>query len=375
VEASAEALARDGLHVTVLAAQLDDSGTPDGVNVVHRPELFNSKASIEQRLGDAVAQAPSVVHLHQVDDPDLVQHLRGLAPVAISAHGYTACPSGMYYFEPGQECTRAHGPACLGNMLLRGCTHTPYPRELPSKYRTAARGLLALQHADIAIAYSRAVDRHLGANGLARRATVPLFTTTPARAGSGHAARRRVLFAGRIVKPKGVDVLLRAAREVNGEFVICGDGRRLGSMRDLARSLGVASRVDFRGWLGAEDLAQELAQASVVAIPSLWPEPFGLVGIEALAAGRPVVASATGGIPDWLEDGVSGTLVPAGDAPALARALNDLLASPERQRTMGEAGRQAVAERFSRERHVTELMQAYARARSHWLAARSSAGG
>jgi glycosyltransferase involved in cell wall biosynthesis len=184
--------------------------------------------------------------------------------------------------------------------------------------------------------------------------------------GAGDAARRRVLFAGRIVAPKGVGVLIRAARDVDGEFVICGDGRALGSMRALARRLGVEERIRFTGWLGAGELAQELADASVVAVPSVWPEPFGLVGIEGFAAGRPAVATATGGIRDWLEDGVSGLCVPPADARKLAQALNELLADPDRQRTMGAAGRSTVATRFSPERHLEALLGAYADARRTW---------
>ena len=104
----------------------------------------------------------------------------------------------------------------------------------------------------------------------------------------------------------------------------------------------------------------------MVVVPSLWPEPFGLVGIEALAAGRPVVASATGGIEDWLDDGVSGVCVKPGDARELARALDALLADPDRRRAMGEAGKLAVQSRFSPESHVLALLDAYARARATW---------
>jgi glycosyltransferase involved in cell wall biosynthesis len=118
-------------------------------------------------------------------------------------------------------------------------------------------------------------------------------------------------------------------------------------------------------------LADELANASVVVVPSLWPEPFGLVGIEALAAGRPAVGSSTGGIGDWLEHGVSGLCVAPGDAPALARALNELLADPDRQRVMGIAGREAVAQRFSPDRHLAALLEGYRAARSTWDTARA----
>jgi glycosyltransferase involved in cell wall biosynthesis len=193
-----------------------------------------------------------------------------------------------------------------------------------------------------------------------------LFPTLPAAVGSGHAGRRRVVFAGRIVAPKGVRVLIRAAREVDAEFVICGDGWRLQEMRRLAQRLGIGERVRFTGWLGGDALARELAEASIVALPSVWPEPFGLVGIEAFAVGRPVVASSTGGIVDWLQDGVNGLAVEPGDSDALARALSELLADPARQQEMGEAGRAMASERYSPERHVAALLEAYRAARRDW---------
>jgi glycosyltransferase involved in cell wall biosynthesis len=159
---------------------------------------------------------------------------------------------------------------------------------------------------------------------------------------------------------------------VEAEFVICGDGWRLASMRGLAKRLGVQRRVDFRGWVGAQELAQELANASVVVVPSLWPEPFGLVGIEALAAGRPVIASATGGIGEWLQDGVTGLSVRPGDAGELALALEELLADPARQQAMGLAGQRVVAARFSPEHHVAALTDAYGRARERWESERAA---
>ncbi len=366
VQASAAALARHGAEVTVLAAHVEPDQPPAGVTVCERPALLEAGAPIDVRIGESMPVPLDVIHLHQVDDPDLVSALRVHAPVLVSAHGYTACPSGVYYFAPGHECTRAHGPGCVPNLLLRGCAHMRDPRPLPLAYQRAGRGAQALREADLAVAYSSAVDRHLAANGIERRTVVPLFTTMLAKDGTGHEQRRRVVFAGRVVAAKGLGVLIRAAREVDAEFVVCGEGWQLGAMRKLAHKLGVQERVRFAGWLTAEQLAEELAQASVVALPSLWPEPFGLVGIEALSAGRPVIASATGGVEDWLVDGVSGLCVAPGDVRALAGALNELLADPARQHTMGSAGREMVAERFSADRHVAALSQAYADARATW---------
>jgi glycosyltransferase involved in cell wall biosynthesis len=366
VRASAEMLAERGVRISVATARIEAGENVPGITLFEIPQLYKMGASMSAQIGEALSCEPDVIHLHEVDDPALVKAMRTTAPVVISAHGYRACTSGVYYFRPGEECTRGHGLGCIPNLAARGCAHTRYPKTLPVKFRDATRALAALRHADLAVSYSSSVDRHLAANKITRRRVVPYFPTMTPKAGSGHTGRRRVVFAGRIVRPKGVDVLIRAACDVDAELVVCGDGRDLEEMRTLAQSLGVEKRICFTGWLGADQLAQQLADASVVVVPSLWPEPFGLVGIEALAAGRPAVASSTGGIGDWLEDGVSGLCVPPGDVPLLAGALNELLADPGRQAAMGIAGKRAVAERFSPERHVAVLLEAYQAARSIW---------
>jgi glycosyltransferase involved in cell wall biosynthesis len=373
VKESAAALAGHGVDVHVLAARIRSEERPPGVTVHERPELLDARVAAHERLGDALDTGAEVAHIHQLDDLAILEALRAKTPVAISAHGYPGCTSGVYYFSPGHECTRAHGPGCVYNLVARGCAHTRYPRTLPAKYLNVTRGLAMFRSADIVVSYSSAVDRHLARNGMSRRAVVPYFPTMTARTGSGHATRRRVVFAGRLVVDKGVDVLIEAAAEVDGEFVICGEGRREPKLHALARRVGAHERIHFKGWVNAEELAQEFADASVVAVPSVWPEPFGIVGIEAFAAGRPAVASATGGIGDWLKDGVCGIAVPPGDAGALARALTELLDDPERQRAMGQAGRDLVAEQFSPERHVATLLQAYRRARETWQGQRGGA--
>jgi glycosyltransferase involved in cell wall biosynthesis len=263
-QASAAALAAHGLRVHALAAQVLDG--PEGVPATTAPRLFDATARMAERLAGAAELHPDVIHVHQVDDPEIVTALRELAPVVSSAHGYVACTSGVHYFAPGEECGRAHGPGCVGNLALRGCAHTRHVKKLPHRYRAASGARAALQIADVAVCYSATIERHLEVNGVARRAVVPLFPTMPAREGSGHADRRRVVFAGRLVRPKGVDVLIRAAAAVDGEFVLCGEGRKLEPMRRLARAQGVQDRVRFAGWLDSGALAQELAVAVAGAV-------------------------------------------------------------------------------------------------------------
>jgi glycosyltransferase involved in cell wall biosynthesis len=368
VQTSARILARHGLDVRVFAARIEAPEDAPGITVYRCADLFKSDAPMAQRIGHALAFGPDIIHLHQVDVPDLAREMRTIAPVVVSAHNYPACSAGGYYFHPGRDCTRAHGPGCIVHLLAQGCGRRRNPKSLPTRYKNASHRTETLNIADLVVSYSSAVDRHLAANGLLRRKIVPISATVNPRPAAGHANGRRVVFAGRLVQEKGVDVLIRAARKVDAEFIICGDGRLRDALSKLARRCGVDRRVTFKGWLSPAQLAQELATASVVVMPSLWPEPFGLVGIEALAAGRPVIASASGGVEDWLDDGVSGLCVEPGDADALARALNELLADPERQRTMGMAGREAVSARFSPKRHLDAMLDAYRDAHAVWKA-------
>jgi glycosyltransferase involved in cell wall biosynthesis len=379
VQTSARELARRGFEVDVLVAEIADESSAGDVAVHCWPQLCQGNAYAH--LNRHLPSRPDVIHVHQVDDPSLLAALVGVAPTLMSAHAYPACTAGVYYFAAGRACTRGHGPGCALNLAARGCAHTRHPQTLPRKYRNASRALAAFRQADLAISYSTAVDRHLAANGVARRRIVPLFITLPAPAAAPPPApatpgpvRPLAVYAGRVVASKGVDVLLHAVAGVDVELNVCGDGRDLEAMRELARSLGIAERVHFKGWLDEDDLTSELQAATVVVVPSVWPEPFGLVGIEAMAAARPVIASGYGGITDWLNDGVTGLLFDPGDPGDLRRALTELIADPARAQAMGRAGRAAVAAHFTADEHCAALLGAYRAARSHWESRRAAGG-
>jgi glycosyltransferase involved in cell wall biosynthesis len=161
-------------------------------------------------------------------------------------------------------------------------------------------------------------------------------------------AERYVLFLGRLdAHHKGVDVLLAAFRLLAERFedvhlVIVGRGPDGPELERSARDL---PRVHFLGWEASRTRVADLVSAAdVVACPSRF-EAFCYVAAEAMAAGRPVVASAVGGLRDLVADGCTGFLVPPGDAPALARALAKVLDDPRAVAALGRAGR----ERFERE--------------------------
>ena len=154
---------------------------------------------------------------------------------------------------------------------------------------------------------------------------------------------------GRLDRVKGYDQLVEASVLVLQErpdawFVVAGDGDERRTLENQAHRLGVAERWRFLGW--QEDLEPLYHSFDLSVLPSR-NEGMGRAAVEALACGRPVVATAVGGVPSVVEDGVTGLLVPPEDPQALARAILQLLEDETARRRMGEAGPQWVRERFS----------------------------
>jgi glycosyltransferase involved in cell wall biosynthesis len=140
-----------------------------------------------------------------------------------------------------------------------------------------------------------------------------------------------------------------------------GGGDGLPAYRELASRLGVADMVQFHGRLDGDRLAEAYRNAAVLALPSLR-ETFGMVVTEAMASGLPVVAVNGGGVPDVVDDGRDGILVPPRDPRAMAAALRDVLADPARGDAMGQAGREKVSARLAWEHQVAALSEIFASA-------------
>jgi glycosyltransferase involved in cell wall biosynthesis len=122
-------------------------------------------------------------------------------------------------------------------------------------------------------------------------------------------------------------------------------------------------------------MAEAVEAAQVVLVPSLWPETFGIVGIEAMAHARPVVAYDAGGIAQWLRPGETGCLVPRGDVAGMRAAVAGLIADPIRCRTLGDCGRRRVAQAFLAKHHLARLLEVAEVASVRWRIARQRAGG
>lgn len=165
-----------------------------------------------------------------------------------------------------------------------------------------------------------------------------------------------VATVARLVEKKGIryglEALARAREEVDVRYRIAGDGPLRDRLEERARELGIADAVDFLGWCDQERVRDLLGEAHIFMLPSVTSEDGDQEGtptvlLEAQARGVPVLSTYHAGIPEVVDEGESGVLVPPGDADALSEALLDLATSPERWEPMGKRGRRYVEDRHS----------------------------
>lgn len=174
----------------------------------------------------------------------------------------------------------------------------------------------------------------------------------------------RILYVGRVERIKGLTTLVRALAALPAEATLEIDGRGgeefLAELADLARSLGVAERVRFT-CSSRPELVRRYREADVVVFPSEWPEPFGIVALEAMACGVPVVATGTGGSGEFLADGENCVLFTPGDSDALAAAVRRVAVDDALRHRMVAGGTQTVR-RMNMDRYAETLEELHARA-------------
>lgn len=309
---------------------------------------------------------PDVILQNGLRGSEVEAQLLELAPAVLFAHGYHGmCATGtrLNVRPVTQPCARRFDAGCLVQNYVRGCG-IRRPGVLLETYRMQrARRAMLPQYRAVLSASGYMRDQLL-AHGV--RASDAFVLPMPS---SGSARPRKLrestspptlLFAGRITELKGLQYLLRALPSVSHSLgqpvslTVAGDGPYRPVAQSEAEALGL--RVSFLGWVDDSERGDLLNAADLLVVPSVWPEPFGMVGIEAAAAGVPAAAFDVGGVREWLEPGVSGELAD-GTPPTsngLASAIVRALRTPAHHASLCEgAARSAV--RFTASAHVDAL--------------------
>lgn len=326
---------------------------------------------------------PDLIFAHGLANPSIEAATLSVAPAVFFAHGYYGtCISGTKTnsYPNILPCRRTFGPKCLLHFYPRRCGGLSPVTALNEYRRQAKRLKLLRRYRAILTDSTHMRDEYLRhgfdpnrvvRSSYLRDTSRDLDTTiesaaVPDRATNGNASGpARLLFLGRMDVLKGGSTLLDSLQIVAAaldrpiELTFGGDGpaRELWTRRAQAISAKDARvKTVFEGWLGPERIEELQATSDLLVVPSLWPEPFGRVGLESGFKGLPVAAFAVGGIPDWLHDGVNGHMAPGDPATpgGLADAIVKCLRTPAEHERL-RRGALAVARRFNLQNHTAQL--------------------
>lgn len=321
-------------------------------------QIANPAAVVRTREALA-AFRPDIAFVGMVEQhlsPAIFPALRGVPTILSVADYKPVCPIHSKLLPNGSLCTVEAGPICWRG----GCVSLAHWLRDRPRYALYRSGIA---NVDRVLACSRWLQRALAADDIAAE-VLPLSAAAPPPGFLREPAPAPLfVYVGRLSVEKGVAILLRAFARVSGRLPaarlrIVGDGAERPTLERLAADLGLREAVGFAGWQQPDAVERELRPAWAMVAPSLWAEPLGLVAIEAIVRGVPVVATATGGFAETVEPGATGLLVPNGDVESLADCLGRIASCEEFPSHVLRADVvRDTAERHSVERHVARVEQ------------------
>jgi glycosyltransferase involved in cell wall biosynthesis len=321
------------------------------------PNTLNSVLNIDQSL-------VKLIHFHDGG----INQTDGTCPVVFTAHNHEYCPSGTKYFSTHQACCNRPLSimGCSWGHIADGCG-SRQPQKMLGNIQRAYKSMEVLRDFKIPIiAVSDYVRNQFILNGIPSEQVLTLrlglseVLTSQPLTSSIH-QQKRILFVGRIVPDKGLEWLLRAFAKVDSciHLDIAGEGWGMLQAKDLAEKLKLQDRIIWHGWCSGECLEELYQNCFAVIFPSLWPEPAGLVTLEAYAHYRPVIASNVGGIPEYISNTISGLLVDPNNTADLISAIQALADNYYLTRQMGESGHFLLVNKFTQDEHVQRLIKLY----------------
>ncbi len=327
------------------------------------PELLNSENPQAQGsfCSSLRSVKPNVVFYHKLPRlPSLPGELKHLRQIRMIHDHDLTCPTSFKYFrQSGRVCCHKADWRCYFDaafitrdpLVPLGVRWSSIPKKIGEMRRNY--GL------DLILTNSQFMREECIQNGFPAEKVRVLHPVLAA----GNAPvtpvpeSPLVLYVGQLIRGKGVDLFLRALARVQTPFRarIAGTGNAGERLKKLACKLGIADHIEFLGWRPHESLSELYQQAKVVVFPSRWPEPFGLVGVEAMRYGRPVVAFDVGGVRDWLVDNETGYLVPEQDIQGMSVAIGRLLKDTPLAQKLGTYASAYAEEHLTFEKHMKAL--------------------
>lgn len=310
-----------------------------------------------------------IFHIHGITDPALIQECLSLLPVVRSMHEPRLfCPGAQKFWLASEEvCKVPFGVHCLYHAYTQKCCNRSPARLAKAFGNTKFELSTAVLKYKALIAMSEYMKHEAVSAGVDddKVHVIPYFVEERSAASYNQNQPLRIVFIGRLHESKGVHYLLRAfevlcrSLKTDVSLDIIGSGSFEPALRVQAESLGISDKVHFKGWLSRAEIYEAIDSAYIMAVPSIYPEAFGIVGIEAMMAGKPVVGYNNGGISQWLIHNETGFCVTSKDVDALAESMRILFQYPVVYERMSQHARRLALEHYTPATHISRLVAVY----------------
>jgi glycosyltransferase involved in cell wall biosynthesis len=313
--------------------------------------------------------AIDVINIHNIYNRDIIELCFSLLPVVKFSHSpVIVCPGGEKFWRYSEKpCEIKYGLHCFKHIYSQGCANRHPKRVIKAWSHVNFEVKSASKRYNTIIVMSDYIKNGLLECGIDDKKILcnPYFTH-PVNyiPGKGNTGYKRLLFIGRLISSKGPHLLITmfydlAKENENVVLDIVGDGIMRSELETLARELGIANKVFFHGWLKHDEVNAKLTDCFLLVFPSIYPEAFGITGIEAMMHSKPVVGFDTGGVSTWLKNDVTGYLVERGNIKDMAAKVQLLINEPPVYERMSKDANEYALVHYSPHVHINKLLQVY----------------
>ena len=306
---------------------------------------------------------PDVIHLHNnvVSPISVLMALKKDYNVIFTAHDHTIiCPSNWCSNQNGKVCGGVSGAGIQCFECL------PVHKLLPYYLLRKIRALEIKSKTNAIISPSIPLKEKLEKIGFSKLHHIPYFVAI----NEGYRPRtltnrRNILYVGKLEKHKGIRILIEIFSDIakkieDFRLIIAGSGSLENELKDKVSRSNITDKVLFVGHLRTKDLIEWYEKADLLVIPSLWQEQFGIVGIEAMSFGLPVIGFNVGGIPDWLKNGRTGYLIEAGDKEGMKKGIINIFSDDINYNTFSKYALED-ARSYAVSNHLNKMLEVYSK--------------
>jgi glycosyltransferase involved in cell wall biosynthesis len=310
-----------------------------------------------------------LINIHNIFNPAIVRFCLQLRPVFKFVHSpVMVCPGKDKFWRHSEKpCNISYGVHCFWHIYTQGCANR-HPKRVWNAWNYVRFEIneAANRYKKI-IVMSDFIRQGMMECGIREEQIEcnPYFTNKiDFVSDNSDQLIKKILFVGRLISSKGPHIMLKALSGLLSErndvrLEIIGDCMIRASLVQMVEDMGLNKRVSFKGWLKKEDIDKAIEESYIVIFPSIYPEAFGIAGIEAMMHGKPVVGFNVGGVSTWLKNEVTGFLIEAGDINMMREKTELLLNDREGYDRMSRNARIEALKKFVPSVHINKLMEIY----------------